>query len=90
MAASFRCSRGSPPAHTTQALAWLRSGQRGLTVLGLLGGAMHLPDPAARMLILNGQVHREGDTVAPGLVIEEIQLRAAVLVLRGQRFSLPY
>jgi general secretion pathway protein B len=55
-----------------------------------VGGAMHSPDPAARMLILNGQVHREGDTVAPGLVIEEIQLRAAVLVLRGQRFSLPY
>jgi general secretion pathway protein B len=43
-----------------------------------------------RLLILNRQVDREGDTVAPGLVIEEIQLRAAVLVLRGQRFSLPY
>ena len=55
-----------------------------------VGGAMHSPDPASRMLILNGQVVRQGDTVAPGLVLEEIQPRAAVLVFQGQRFTLPY
>jgi general secretion pathway protein B len=56
-----------------------------------VGGAMHSPDPAGRMLILDGQVYREGDRAAPDLVIEEIQARAAVLVWRGgQRFSLPY
>ena len=55
-----------------------------------VGGAMHSPDPASRMLILNGQVVRQGDTVAPGLVLEEIQPRAAVLLFQGQRFTLPY
>ena len=33
-----------------------------------LGGTVYSPQPSARMLILNGQVFREGDTLSPGLV----------------------
>lgn len=53
-------------------------------------GAMYSETPAKRMLIINGQLLREGDRVAPDLVLEQIQLRSAVLVFKGQRFSISY
>lgn len=55
----------------------------------VVSGAVQSPDPASRMLILDGQVLREGDAPAPGLVLERIGPRAAVLSLRGLRFELP-
>jgi general secretion pathway protein B len=54
------------------------------------GGAMDSPLPASRMLIVNGQVLREGDAVAPGLTLQTIRLRSAVLEFRGQRFEAAY
>ena len=55
-----------------------------------IGGAMHSDTPAARMLIVNGQVFREGDALAPGLVLEQIQLRSAVLAYKGGRYLIRY
>ncbi|MDZ7811890.1 MAG: general secretion pathway protein GspB [Ideonella sp.] len=49
------------------------------------GGAMHSTDPSARMVIINDQVVREGDALGPGLVLERIEAKAAVLNLQGQR-----
>ena len=54
------------------------------------GGAMDSPLPASRMLIVNGQVLREGDAVAPGLTLQTIRLRSAVFEFRGQRFEAAY
>lgn len=54
-----------------------------------VSGAVQSPDPAARMLIIDGQVLREGDAAAPGLVLERITPRAAVFSQRGQRFEIP-
>jgi general secretion pathway protein B len=54
------------------------------------GGAADSPSPAARMLIINGQVHREGDEIAPGLVLERISLRSAQMRFQGQRFEVVY
>ena len=54
-----------------------------------VGGAVQSPDPASRMLIVDGQVLREGDAVTPALVLERIGPRAAVFSLRGLRFELP-
>ena len=54
-----------------------------------VSGAVQSPDPAARMLIIDGQVLREGDAAAPGLVLERITPRAAVFSQRGQRFEVP-
>ena len=54
------------------------------------GGAMDSPQPAARMLIINGQVFREGDAIAPGLTLQTIRLRSAVFEFRGQRFEVAY
>ena len=53
-----------------------------------VSGAVYSPDPSARMLLVNGQVLREGDTVAPGLVLERIGPRQAVLSWQGTRFQM--
>jgi len=54
-----------------------------------VGGSVHSPLPASRMLILNGQVLREGDSLAPGVKLETIGRKAAVFSVGGQRFELP-
>ena len=54
------------------------------------GGAMYSETPANRMLIINGQVLREGDKVAANLVLEQIRLNSAVLSFKGQRYSISY
>lgn len=53
-------------------------------------GAMYSETAANRLLIVNGQLYHEGDPVAPGVVLEQIKLRSAVLSFRGQRFRLDY
>lgn len=54
-----------------------------------LGGSVWSDSAASRFVILNGQVLREGETVAPGLVLERIQATSAVLRWRGLRVELP-
>ncbi len=55
-----------------------------------VGGAMYSQTPANRMLIINGQIYREGDTLAPGLVLEQIKLKSAVLKVKGLRYGISY
>ena len=55
-----------------------------------VGGAMHSENAGSRMLILSGQVYREGEQPAPGLTLERIQLRSAVLAFKGYRFEIAY
>jgi general secretion pathway protein B len=55
-----------------------------------LSGSMHSPDARLRSLILNGQLYREGDLIAPGLKLEEIGPRSARLRFREQAFELDY
>ena len=55
-----------------------------------IGGSIYSDDPANRFLIINGQVVHEGHPVAPGLVLEQIRLKAAVLRFKGQRFGVSY
>ena len=64
----------------------VRSSLPALTV----GGAMYSQTPANRMLIINGQVFREGDALAPGLVLEQIKLKSAVLKVKGLRYGISY
>lgn len=55
-----------------------------------ISGGVYSPDPAQRMLIVNGQVFNEGSEVAAGVRLEEVRPRQAVLSFGGQRFTLPY
>ncbi|TDP72838.1 general secretion pathway protein GspB [Roseateles toxinivorans] len=54
------------------------------------GGAMYSESAAHRILIVNGQLFREGDRIAPELVLEQIRHRGAVLSFKGQRFRISY
>lgn len=55
-----------------------------------ISGGVYSDNPAQRMLIVNGQVLHEGAEVAPGIVLEQIRPRAAVLNFRGGRYTVAY
>lgn len=54
----------------------------------VVGGSVWSDSAASRFIVLDGQVLREGDTVAPGLVLERIQPKSAVLRWREMRLEL--
>ncbi|MFZ2650509.1 MAG: general secretion pathway protein GspB, partial [Burkholderiaceae bacterium] len=56
----------------------------------VVNGSVYSKNPADRFLILNGQIVRESDTVAPDVVVEQIGLRSAVLSSLGFRFEISY
>ena len=56
----------------------------------VISGGVYSPNPAQRMLIVNGQVFNEGSEVAPGVKVEAIQARTAVLGFRGARYTVAY
>jgi general secretion pathway protein B len=62
---------------------------RDLPRLAITGGVFS-PNPAQRMLIVAGQVVSEGTELAPGLKLEEIRAKTAVLKFRGLRYSVGY
>lgn len=55
-----------------------------------VSGAVFSPTPSARMLFINGQVLREGQPVAEGVVVERIGASSSVLSAGGVRFELKY
>ena len=54
----------------------------------VVGGSVWSDSAASRFVILDGQVTREGDSVAPGLVLERIQPKAVVLRWRDMRVEI--
>jgi general secretion pathway protein B len=52
-----------------------------------VGGSIYSKNPAARSLIVNGQLYREKDRLTQDLSLEEIKLKAAVFSFRGYRFE---
>ena len=63
--------------------------QRELPKLTITGG-VYSPTPAQRLLIVNGQVLGEGAEAAPGVLLEQIRPKTAVLNFRGFRYGVPY
>jgi general secretion pathway protein B len=55
-----------------------------------ISAAVFSPTPSARMLFINGQVLREGQAVAEGVVVERIGASASVLSARGVRFEIKH
>lgn len=56
----------------------------------VISGATYSENPLYRMVIVNGQVLHEGDTAAPGVVLEKIQQKEVVLRAQGQRYRMGY
>lgn len=76
-----------PPPRRVNSLAELPPDARaGLPPLAF-GGSIYSNTPANRLLIVNGQLMHEGDTLGPGVKLEQIKPKAAVLDIRGQRFE---
>lgn len=61
----------------------LRSGLPALA----FGGSIYSGTPANRLLIVNGQLMHEGESLGPGVTLEQIKPKAAVINIRGQRFE---
>ncbi|MCE2912598.1 MAG: general secretion pathway protein GspB [Rubrivivax sp.] len=55
-----------------------------------IGGAIYSDSAAARFVLINGQVVREGEGAAPGVTLERIGPRSAVLRWRDLRIEVPY
>jgi general secretion pathway protein B len=53
-----------------------------------VSGSIHSRRAADRLLVIDGQVAREGDSVAPDLVLERIEPRSATFRYKHHRFEL--
>ena len=56
----------------------------------VVSGSTYSDNPAYRILIVNGQLFREGESPATGIKIEKIGVRATVLRYEGTSFLLKY
>jgi len=74
----------------TVRLADMTAQQRRDWPLLTLGGGVHSDNPASRFIIVNGQLVREGEEAAPGVTVERIDARAAILRWRDLRVELPF
>jgi general secretion pathway protein B len=63
--------------------------QRDLPKLVISAG-VYSDNPAQRLLIVNGQAVAEGAEPVPGVLLEQIRARTAVLKFRGYRYSMVY
>ena len=55
-----------------------------------VGGYIYSPDPAERLLLIDKNLRHEGEEVAPGLVLEKLLPKSAVMNYRGYRYRVPY
>lgn len=56
----------------------------------VLGGYIYSKDPADRLLLIDKVLRHEGEEVAPGLVLEKLQPKAAIFSFKGYRYRVPY
>lgn len=55
-----------------------------------MGGYIYSPIPSERLLLIDKMLRREGEEVAPGLTLERLLPKAAILNYRGYRYRVPY
>ena len=56
----------------------------------VFGGYIYSPNPAERLLLVDKMLRREGEEVAPGLVLERLLPKAAIMNFRGYRYRVAY
>ncbi|MFO1266818.1 MAG: general secretion pathway protein GspB [Rubrivivax sp.] len=78
----------APPNKPTL-LADLPAQQRSQLPQMLIGGAIYSDQPASRFVVINGMVVREGETAAPGVMLERIGPKSAIVRWREMRIELP-
>ena len=55
-----------------------------------VGGYIYSPNPADRLLLVDKMLRREGEELAPGLVLERLMPKYAVMNYRGTRYRVGY
>jgi general secretion pathway protein B len=55
-----------------------------------IAGAVYSDDPSQRMLIINNQTFGQGNAVAPGVQLEEIQSSSSIFNFQGTRFQIDH
>lgn len=55
-----------------------------------VGGYIYSKNAADRLLLVDKVLRREGEEVAPGLVLEKLQPKEAVFNFKGYRYRVPY
>lgn len=78
----------APTPGTVRTLAGLPEDLRRQVPAMAIGGSVYAASPADRMLIINGQVVREGTALSPELRLETIGRQSAVFSIRGERFEM--
>jgi general secretion pathway protein B len=56
----------------------------------VFGGYIYSPTPGESLLLVDKMLRREGEEVAPGLVLERLTPKAAVMNYRGTRYRAAY
>lgn len=87
--ASVTAEAASATVPRTLHLADLSAAQRAELPPMAIGGAIYSEAAASRFVLFNGMVVREGETAAPGVVLERIGPKAAVIRWRELRIELP-
>ena len=77
---------GSSPVQTWASLP--ETARAAMPVLAW-SGAVHAAHADQRLVVVNGQVAREGDTLAPGLQLLQIRPKSVLLRWQGQRVEVP-
>ena len=54
------------------------------------GGYMYSNNPADRLVLIDKMLRHEGEEVAPGLVLEKLLPKAAIMNYRGTRYKVAY
>ncbi|MES2295619.1 MAG: general secretion pathway protein GspB [Pseudomonadota bacterium] len=54
------------------------------------GGYIYSRNPADRLLLVDKVLRHEGEEVAPGLLLEKLLPKAAIMNYRGHRYRMPY
>ncbi|MGK5031422.1 general secretion pathway protein GspB [Janthinobacterium sp. MDT1-19] len=55
-----------------------------------IGGYIYSKNPAERLLLIDKVLRHEGEELAPGLVLEKLQPKAAIFSFKGYRYRVPY
>ena len=56
----------------------------------VISGSVYSPDPAKRILIVNGQMVREGADLGQGVVVHEVRQEGAVLGFKGNNYNVVF
>jgi general secretion pathway protein B len=56
----------------------------------VISGSVYSPDPAQRLLIVNGQVQREGADLGQGVVLQQVREDRAVLSYKGNSYNVVF